>query len=219
MNEQSGRRLRVEELGRETVFEGYYRLERIGLRFARFDGGMSAPVSREVFRSGDSVALLPYDPARDTVLLIEQFRPGPHAVGNPAWLLEIVAGRMEDGETPEGVARRETEEEAGLVPSEIVPVGGYYVSPGDSSQFVHVFCGRVDLQGRGEGFHGLAHENEDIRSVVMSADEALARLDGGGITASPAVVALNWLGRRRADLRARWGADAGSGPGSSGCRA
>lgn len=216
MGERGGRRLTIEELGRETVFRGYYRLERLALRFELFGGGMSAQVSREVFRSGDSVALLPYDPARDAVLLIEQFRPGPHAAGAPAWLLEIVAGRMEDGETPEEVARRETEEEAGLVPAEILPIGGFYVSPGDSAQFVHVFCGHVDLSGRDESLHGLAHENEDIRGIVVPADEALARLDAGGITASPAVVALNWLGRRRADLRARW---LGTRPAPSGCRA
>jgi ADP-ribose pyrophosphatase len=111
---------------------------------------------------------------------------------------------MEAGETPEAVGRRETVEEAGTAPTDIVPIGGYFVSPGDSSQFVHLLCGRVALDHDGGSVHGLATEAEDIRTLVLDAGTALAWLDAGRIASSPAVVALNWLGRMRAELRARW---------------
>jgi ADP-ribose pyrophosphatase len=204
MDKEAGATRKVEEIRREPAFRGYYAVDRVHLKFERFDGSMSALISREVFRSGDSVALLPYDPARDAVLLIEQFRPGPYLGGGDGWLIEIVAGRMEDGETPEAVGRRETVEEAGLAPLEVVSAGGYFVSPGDSSQFVHMLCGHVDLAHDGGTVHGLADENEDIRTLVLPLDEALAWLDDGRVTSSPAVVGLNWLARKRDELRRLW---------------
>jgi len=194
----------VEELGREVVFQARYAVERLSLRVGRFDGSTGPTVTRDVFRSGDSVALVPYDPVRDQVLLIEQFRPGAFLAGANPWLLEVVAGRIEPGETPEAVARRETVEEAGITPLQVVPAGGFFVSPGDSSQFLHVFCGQVDLGHGGGALHGLVEEHEDIRTLVLPLDEALAWLDEGRIVSSPAVVGLLWLSRQRKTLQTQW---------------
>jgi ADP-ribose pyrophosphatase len=194
----------VEELGREIVFQGRFAVERLRLRVGRFDGGAGPTVTRDVFRSGDSVALVPYDPARDQVLLIEQFRPGAFLAGANPWLLEVVAGRIEPGETPEAVARRESVEEAGIAPLQVVPAGGFFVSAGDSSQFLHLFCGRVDLGQGGGALHGLVEEHEDIRTLVIPLDEALAWLDAGRIVSSPAVVGLLWLHRQRKILQTQW---------------
>lgn len=193
----------VEILEKATPYQGYFRVDRYRLRHRLFAGGWGRPVEREVFERGHSVALLPYDPARDEVILIEQFRMGPYAAGGKPWLLEIVAGIIEPGETAEDVARREAIEEAGCAIADIVPVGGFYVSPGGTSEYVRILCGRVDSASAG-GVHGLADEGEDIRVAVMGFDAATAALEGGLVESSSAFAALQWLALNRGDLRRRW---------------
>src|SRR3546814_8545555 len=98
---------------------------------------------------------------------------------NP-WLIEIVAGIIEDGETPEDMARREATEEAGCTITDIEPIASFYPSPGGSSEYVHIFCGRTDSTGIG-GLHGNTSEDEDIRAFVESFEAAYERLRTGGI--------------------------------------
>jgi len=194
----------VEIIARETAYQGYFRIDRYRLRHRQFDGGMGGTHLREVFERGHAVALLPYDPVSDQVVLIEQFRIGAYAAGRPPWTTEIVAGIIEDGEAAQQVVRRELMEEAGLeLIGAPVPVTEFLVSPGCSSETVSVFCGRVDARGAG-GIHGLADEHEDIRVLVMSFAEAMARLEAGGIGNSPAIIALQWLALNRDALRKKW---------------
>ena len=149
-------------------------------------------------------AVLPYDPVRDAVVLIEQFRAGKMLSGAAdPWMIEVVAGIIEDGETPEAMVRREAVEEAGCRIGELETLPAFYTSAGGSSEYAHLFCGRVDSSGVG-GIHGLDCEDEDIRVIVEPADRALERLARGGIDSAIAVVALQWLALNRARLRAQW---------------
>ena len=193
----------VEEVA--ELYAGAYRADRFRLRYRRFDGRWSHSVQREVFDRGDAVAVLPYDPERDEVVLIEQFRAGPFAAGGDPWVLEIVAGSREEEEGPEDVARRECMEETGLEAGTLERIAAYYVSPGSISEFIHLFVARVDSEGGG-GLHGLAHEGEDIQGHVWPADEAIAAVASGRIQTGPAVTALCWLAAHRPALRERWGA-------------
>lgn len=195
----------VEIIDKTTIHQGYYRVDRYRLRHRLHAGGWGSEIVREVLERGHAVAVLPYDPERDAVVLIEQFRIGPFArgAGDTPWLLEIVAGLIDPGEEPEQVARREAVEEAGLSLGEMVPVGGYYPSPGVMSEHIEVFCGRVDSREAG-GIHGLDHEGEDIRVVTLSFEAAMAALSAGEIRASPAIIALQWLALNREALRRRW---------------
>jgi len=193
----------IQILEKIPVYEGYFRIDRYRLRHELFAGGMSAPISREVFERGHAVGVLPYDPVRDTVVLIEQFRIGAYAAGVEPWLLEIVAGIIEDGETPEDVAKREALEEAGLTISELLPVRTYVVSPGGASESVHVFLGRVDSSTAG-GIHGLDSEDEDIRVKAVPWAEARRLLDDGKICNALGLIALQWLALHRDDVRRRW---------------
>ncbi len=197
----------VEIIERDTAWRGYFRIDRLRLRHRLFAGGWGAPITREVFERGHAAALLPYDPVRDEVVLIEQFRVGALTAGdgNP-WLIEIVAGIVEDGETAEQVVRRETLEEAGCEVGDIVPIMDVYTTPGGSSERIALFCGRVDTAGVG-GIHGLEEEGEDIRAFAEPTGAALARLARGEIANLTTVAALQWLALNRDDLRARWGAD------------
>ena len=192
----------VEVLARETVFQGYFRVDRYTLRHRLFRGGWSRPIQRELFERGHAAAVLPYDPKRDRVLLIEQFRIGPYAHGGSPWQIEIVAGILHEGESPAELARREALEEAGCVlSSELLPVAAYYMSPGAVSEHLTLFCALTDLADAG-GIHGLEDEDEDIRVHVPSFDEAMAWLAAGRIQNSPAIIALQWLALHRSRLRA-----------------
>jgi ADP-ribose pyrophosphatase len=193
----------VELLARDTVFQGHFRVDRWRLRFRTFAGPMSAPVEREVFERGHAVAVLPYDPVADSVVLIEQFRVGALAAGRPPWLTEIVAGICHEAEPREEVARRETLEETGCTLGRLEPICDYLVSPGGTSETCALYVGEIDCRHAG-GVHGLASENEDIRTLTLPADEAIARLDEGTIANAVAIIALHWLARARPRLRQRW---------------
>jgi ADP-ribose pyrophosphatase len=193
----------VEILDKQESFRGWFRLNTYRLRHRLHAGGWGKPIHRELLERGHAVAVLPYDPVHDTVVLIEQFRVGAYVGGDPAWLIEAVAGIVEPDETPEDVARREAIEEANCVLTDLAFAGKHYVSPGGTSEHCHVFIGRCDSTGLG-GVHGLADEGEDIRVFVAPFAEAKAMREAGRILAGPAVIALLWLELQRDELRRRW---------------
>lgn len=191
----------VELIERERVFDGYFKIDRYRLRHALFRGGAGPAITREVFERGHAVCVLPYDPARDRVLLIEQFRVAPFVCGERAWLIEVVAGIIEPGETAPEVARREAREEAGLQLDELIPMFRCYASPGGSTETMQHYAALTDLPDETGGVHGLEGEAEDIRVFTMRLDEALAAIEAGRIISAPAILALQWLGLNRDRLR------------------
>ena len=193
----------VEVVEREACFRGFYQLDRLHLRHRLFAGGMGKLISRELFVRHDAVCVLPYDPQRDCVVLIEQFRVGALDKSLNPWLIELVAGLIDKDEQPEQVARREAVEEAGLELAELWPLTQYYPSPGGSDERVHLYVGRCDSRGAG-GVHGLEDEGEDIRVLVWSLDEALAAVANGRIDNAASIIALQWLALNRAKVRKRW---------------
>lgn len=199
----SGRHRKVDLIEKRTVFDGYFQIHRYQLRFSLHEGGMSDTLDREVFERGQVAAVLPVDPVRDQVVLIEQFRIGPYAVGWDPWILEGVAGIIEEGESPEDVAVREAKEEAGCQITDLVPMMHYLSSPGACTETVALYCGRVDAGGAG-GVHGLDEENEDIRVIVYGVDEAIGLLKSGRIVNGKTIIALQWLALNYPDLKRRW---------------
>jgi ADP-ribose pyrophosphatase len=193
----------VQIFDRTLRYKGFFEVVRYRFRHRLFAGGWSSEIEREVFERGHAVAVLPYDPAADAVVLIEQFRIGALAAGFPPWQVEIVAGIIEEGEAVEAVARRETLEEAGAVLSTLIPICRYLVSPGGASESVAVYCGRVDSHKLG-GIHGLPHENEDIRVEVVPFAKAIVELNAGRITNATCIIALQWLALNRDRLREEW---------------
>lgn len=194
---------KVDILERVTAFQGYFRVDRYRLRHETFDGGMSAEITREIFERGHAAAALPYDPVRDEVVLLEQFRVGAHAAGREPWMIEIVAGIIEDGETPESLVQREMLEEAGLTTLELEPMATILTSPGGASETVHFFCARIDSSDAG-GLFGLDHEGEDIRAFVVPGDDVADLLTSGQVENGHAVLALQWFLLNRDRLRQQW---------------
>ncbi len=192
-----------EILDKETLYHGFFRLESYTLRHTLFKGGWSKPINRELFRRGNCVAVLLYDPDSDEVVIIEQFRVGAVYQPERSWLLEIVAGAIEDGETAEEVAYREAFEEAGCEIKELIEIQQFYTTPGGCSERITLFCGRVDSHLVG-GVHGLEEEDEDILVSAVKFDELFEMLEAGKIESGIPIIAIQWLYIHRAQLRAKW---------------
>ena len=190
-------------LTHEVAYQGFFRIERFRLRHQLFAGGWTEELIRELFERGHAAAVLPYDPALDELVLVEQFRIGAlQAPGGP-WLLEIVAGIIDPGEQPEQVVRREAVEETGLTLGETEFICDYLVSPGGTSERIALFCGRVDASDAG-GIHGLEAEGEDIRVSRVSYEQATEMLASGRLNSASAIIAMQWLMLNRTRLREQW---------------
>ncbi|HYZ39181.1 MAG TPA: NUDIX domain-containing protein [Stellaceae bacterium] len=196
----------VEIIAAERRFERFLRLDVFRFRHRLFSGEWSALRSYDVLRRGPAVAIVLYDPDRDAVVLVEQFRLPALLAGGSPWQIEAAAGLVDADETPKAVAVRETREETGLaVIGDPIPIQRYLPSTGASDESVFLFCGRIDSRSA-EGVHGLADEHEDIRVVVKPWAEIEAMLDNGAIESSHTLIALYWLSRHRERLRRGWGA-------------
>lgn len=186
---------------RDIAWKGFFTVEEVTLRHRLFAGGESAVIKRELFRRGNAVGVLLYDPVRDVVGLLEQFRVGALAEPSP-WLLEIVAGMTKEGESPQDVALRELEEEAGILQVELSAIGDYLLSPGGTDEKIFLYCGIADLPPA-DRLHGLEEEAEDIRYFTLPREQAIALLDDGVINNAAAAIALGWLARHYKMLQDR----------------
>ncbi len=194
----------VEILQAETGFARHLRVDVMRFRQRRFDGGWSGERVFDIVRRGAAVAIRLYDPERDSVVLIEQFRLAALCGGASPWQIEAVAGLVDSDEEPEAVARRETREEANLeIIGPLVPIQRMLPACGSYDEIVTIFCGRVDSRNAG-GFYGLPHEEEDIRVVIKTVAEAEAMIEAGQIESAHTIIALYWLLRHRDRLRKEW---------------
>lgn len=216
VNDGSGAPSGIEIDERDRVFDGYFKVERLTLRHELYAGGWSPPLVREVLSRGHAVSVLPYDPVRGEIVLVEQFRvaalnafdePGvqvtPEQSPGGAWLLECIAGIVEPGEEAADVAAREALEEAGCVVGDLIHARSFLTSPGCLTESVSFFCGRTD-SSEVDGIHGVDHEGEDIRVVKMTPEAAFELMDAGGVNNAFTLVALEWFRANLADLDRRW---------------
>lgn len=193
----------VEILEKRVCYQGFFRLDKYRLRHRLYDGTMSSIIERELFERGHAAAALLYDPVRDELVILEQFRIGAlEAEGGP-WLFEIVAGMIEPGESAEFVVRREAYEEADCCILALEFICEYLVSPGGASERISLYCAKVDAEGVGD-VHGLADENEDIRVQAVAFDEVWQWFEEGRINSASPIIALQWLVMHRESLREKW---------------
>jgi ADP-ribose pyrophosphatase len=186
----------------DPAHAGFFSVDVYHLRHPRFDGSLSPRLTREVFVVGDAVTVLPYDPVRDRVLLIEQFRMGPFGRGDPLpWQLEAIAGRIDPGESPEEAARREAVEEAGLVLGRLEKVAEYYPTPGAVTEYLYSYVALCDLPDGVAGVFGAAEEAEDIKGHLVSFDRLIEVMVAGEIGNAPLLLTVLWLQRERMRLR------------------
>lgn len=189
-------------LHRSTAYDGFLNLVRYQVRHESFHGGWCEPVLRERLEKLSAVSVLPYDPVRDEVVLIEQFRIGAMEDPSGPWVLETIGGYRHPGEDADTVAQRELDEEAGLSTSLMETIGSFYVSPGLSTEQITLFCARIDAVDA-DGIHGLPEEGEETRVMVLPAEEALAELFGR-VNSTSTLILLQWLAVNRERLRRDW---------------
>lgn len=199
---RDGFRGRVEIMQRSRAYARFYVLDDLELRHERFDGTMSDTLDRAAVVKSDAAFVLPYDPVRDRVLVIEQVRMGPIIRHDAAcWHMEPIAGGIDAGETPQDAARREAMEEAGITLGAMEPIAEFYPTSGSSSEYFYLFLGLADLPDDVTGAGGLETEHEDIRSHLWSFDELMDRLDRFDLANAALVTSAYYLARHRERLR------------------
>lgn len=193
----------IEMEGRDVLYNGFFTLEQFQFRHKRFDGGWSRSIKRELYVRESATCVLPYDPQTQQVLLIEQVRAGALLEDGTPWLIELVAGINDKGESPETIAYREAEEEAGISLEGLHLITEYLPSPGGSTEKVYLYCAKACLASAG-GVFGLQEEDEDIRVHLLSLEDAYALVENGVISNAPAIIALQWLMLHRDQIQKRW---------------
>jgi len=175
--------------------------ERIGVGFRIFDrflvskpdrNGALATFEREVLKSGVVVGVLPVDFRRQQVVLTRQFRLGGHLALDRGDMIEIVAGRVDPGESPEDAARRECHEEIGISALKLTRLASFTPAPALSDEFMILFLAHVDA-GKIPAWAGNACENEEIAVVGHTIADVIGLLEAGLLHSGPTIIALQWL--------------------------
>lgn len=178
-------------VSKEIAYDGFFKLLKYRVKHTLFNGGESETYSRELLERGHAVAVLLHDPVLDEIILVEQFRVGAIESGNP-WVIELVAGMIEPGESAEDVARREVKEECGAEVDELQFITDFYGSVGGCSEMTSVFYAAVDANNF-DGVHGLSSENEDIRVVKMRSSEFIENIKNNVFCTSSLITAGYWF--------------------------
>lgn len=190
----------VQIIETKAAYHGFFKMLKIRLKHRLFAGGWTAEITRELLERGHACAAVLYDPIHDTIALIEQFRIGAVGSEHGPWCLEVVAGMIEKGETPDQVMVREIREEAGIVARKLLPITRYFSSPGGTSEIIHVYCALCDLQNAG-GLHGLVEENEDILLRVFPAADIFPVMLNSRMNNAATLIALQWLAANRQEIQ------------------
>ncbi|MGS2719223.1 ADP-ribose diphosphatase [Paraglaciecola aestuariivivens] len=193
----------VQILDKTPLYQGFFNMVKYRFKHKLFAGGWSQPVEREIFERGHAVAVLPYDPVLDEIVLIEQIRIGALDTSCSPWLFEVVAGMIDKGESPEQVCCREAKEEAGLTIKSLTKALSYLSSPGGTTERIHIYIGQVDAS-QAQGVHGLDNEQEDILVRRVSTQTAIQWMEQGKIDNAASLIALQWFVLNKAKLIANW---------------
>lgn len=186
----------------DVICDSFYQMREVTVSHSRFAGG-KVTITRDLFWRPDAVCVLLYDPVKDAIVLIEQFRIGTIDHPKSPWLLELVAGLVEEGESFEDVARREAVEESGTELGLIEPITHFSPSPGGAREYIQLFCAQVD-SSKISGVFGLEEEGEDIKVHVFNADDVYRMVREGVIDNAPAIIAIQWLQLNRDWLVDKW---------------
>ncbi len=186
----------------QLVYDGHFKVTKFDLSHEKYNGENTPILKRELISREDAVAVVAYDPETDELVLVEQFRVGAIREDQP-WLIEIVAGLMDQNESPEEVSKREMQEEIGCLPSQLQKIGEFYTSPGGIAEWVHLYIGKISVkEAKSNG--GLDHEGEDIKVLVVPASDAEFMLSTGEVRSAIAIIGLQWFVINKENIRKQW---------------
>ena len=177
---------------KKNLYDGFFKMNEISLKYKKYDGNWSNEIKRELFGGAQVSAVLPYDPIKKKIVLIQQFRPGTISKNTNNYLNEIVAGIIDPGESPEIAAKRECLEETGYKIKKLTPIQGYFPAPGSSESFYHLFLGEVDSKN-GKKIMGLYKENEDILVKSFDINQVKKMLQEGKFVNGLTLIAIQWF--------------------------
>ncbi|WP_321867506.1 NUDIX domain-containing protein [Paraburkholderia tropica] len=186
---------KVEVETKARILDDFFKVDQAHLRFEKSDGLMSPLVRRLNFERGDSVAAIMFDPDTSMLTFARQFRYPTYEKG-PGWIIELIAGAVDKGETPEAAIRREIVEESGYDPVSIEPVSTFYTTPGGSSERIILYYAEVSERSRVGAGGGVASEAEDIELVQLRLEDALEKMASGQIVDGKTMIGLYWLQNR-----------------------
>ena len=179
-------------IDKKNLYDGFFKMNEVTLKYRKYDGNWSNNIKRELFGGAQVAAVLPYDPVSKEIILIQQFRPGTISKDIDHYLDEIVAGIIDEGESPEIAAKRECLEETGCEVKRLIPIQGYFPAPGSSESFYHLFLGEIDTF-EGTRIMGLENENEDILVKSYRISEIKEKMINGEILNGVTLIALQWF--------------------------
>ena len=179
-------------IDKKNLYDGFFKMNEVTLKYRKYDGNWSNNIKRELFGGAQVAAVLPYDPISKEIILIQQFRPGTISKDIDQYLDEIVAGIIDEGESPEIAAKRECLEETGCEVKKLIPIQGYFPAPGSSESFYHLFLGEVK-SFKGSKIQGLENENEDIFVKCFKINEVRKKMEDGKILNGLTLIALQWF--------------------------
>lgn len=179
-------------IDKKNLYDGFFKMNEVTLKYRKYDGNWSNNIKRELFGGAQVAAVLPYDPISKEIILIKQFRPGTISKDIDHYLDEIVAGIIDEGESPEIAAKRECLEETGCEVKKLIPIQGYFPAPGSSESFYHLFLGEVK-SFKGSKIQGLENENEDIFVKCFKINEVRKKMEDGKILNGLTLIALQWF--------------------------
>ena len=185
-------KLKYKIINKKNLYSGFFSLNKYEFIHKKHNGEWTSNVEREVFSGAHVSSLLPYDPIKKEIILIQQFRAGALSRYDENYLLEIVAGIVDEGENPEQTAIRECFEETGCEVKKIHPIQSYFPAPGSSESYYHLYLGEIQTFD-GERIKGLEKENEDILVKSFKIDEVRQMLKEKKIMNGLTLVALQWF--------------------------
>ena len=185
-------KLKYKILNKINLYSGFYSLNKYEFIHQKHDGEWTDKVQREVFSGAHVSTLLPYDPIKKEIVLIQQFRAGVISRYDDDYLYEIVAGIIEEGENAEETAKRECLEETGCEVKKITPIQGYFPAPGSSESYYELFLGEI-ISFDGVRIKGLESENENILVKSFKINEVKEMLKNNQITNGSTLITLQWF--------------------------
>lgn len=177
-------------VSRTTLSNGWTELSSYDIDYTASDGQTSR-LKREIYHRTPAATILLYDPKRQTVVLVRQFRLAAHLNGDPGWMVETPAGLL-DGDEPEAAIRREAMEETGYHIRDIRFLFKAYMAPGAVTEVIHFFAATVDAADRISAGGGLAEEHEDIEVMDVPLSEAMTMIESGSIIDGKTIMLLQW---------------------------
>lgn len=201
MNQFSRSDLKV--VKKEVIWQGYFRMVKYYFTHALFNGGTSNVIERELFERDTAVAVIPYDPVTDEIVLVEQIRVGTFEHDVNPWMIELVAGMIEEGEQSADVAKRELFEETGLSCQRLEKIMSYLVSPGGTSEKIDLYIAQIDASTASD-IAGLEEEGEDIRTHRLSVADVIEQLSQSRFKNGVTLVGLQWLALNHQRIKQQW---------------